>query len=67
MKIFLVRHGADDNSKRGVWSNNPLTDEGLQQSKDLAQRLEDNKCNAELIYSSDLLRAKQTAEYWQSA
>ncbi len=62
MTIYLVRHGADDNSKRGGWSNHPLTDEGLKQSEELAHRLKENKCNAEIIYSSDLLRAKQTAE-----
>lgn len=62
MTIYLVRHGADDNSKRGGWSNHSLTDEGLKQSKKLAQRFNDNKCNAEIIFSSDLLRAKQTAE-----
>lgn len=62
MIIYLVRHGADDNSKRGGWSNHPLTDEGLKQSEELAQRLTDNKCDAEIICSSDLLRAKQTAE-----
>ncbi len=62
MTVYLVRHGADDNSKRGGWSNHPLTDEGLKQSEELAQRLKDNKCDAEIILSSDLLRAKQTAE-----
>lgn len=62
MIIYLVRHGADDNSKRGGWSNQPLTDEGLKQSEELARKLKDCNCNADIIYSSDLLRAKQTAE-----
>lgn len=62
MTIYLVRHGADDNSKRGGWSNHPLTDEGLKQSEELARKLKDCNCCAEIIYSSDLLRAKQTAE-----
>ena len=62
MKVYLVRHGADDNSKRGGWSNHPLSEEGQQQSQELAQTLIDNKCDAEIIISSDLLRAKQTAE-----
>ena len=62
MKVYLVRHGADDNSKRGGWSNHPLSDEGQQQSQELAQRLVDSNCDAEIIISSDLLRVKQTAE-----
>ena len=62
MKIYLVRHGADDNTVRGGWSNYPLTDEGIKQSLKLAEKLKADKCNAEIIYSSDLLRAKQTAE-----
>ena len=62
MKVYLVRHGTDDNTVRGGWSNHPLTDEGLKQSKELACRLKECSCNAEIIYSSDLLRAKQTAE-----
>lgn len=62
MTIYLVRHGADDNSKRGGWSNHPLTDEGLKQSEELARKLKDCNFNADIIYSSDLLRTKQTAE-----
>ncbi|MBQ9227297.1 MAG: histidine phosphatase family protein [Eubacterium sp.] len=62
MTIYLVRHGADDNTKRGGWSNHPLTEEGLKQSEELARKLKDCNCNADIIYSSDLLRAKQTTE-----
>ena len=62
MIVYLVRHGADNDSIRGGWSNHPLTFEGWQQSEELACRLKECNCNAEIIYSSDLLRAKQTAE-----
>lgn len=62
MTIYLVRHGADDNTKRGGWSNQPLTEKGLKQSEELARKLKYGNCNAEIIYSSDLLRARQTAE-----
>ena len=62
MTVYLVRHGADDNSKRGGWSNHPLSDEGRRQSQELAQRLSESNCDAQIIISSDLLRAKQTAE-----
>ena len=62
MTIYLVRHGADDNSVRGGWSKHPLTDEGLKQSEALAEKLKENNCEAQIIWSSDLRRAKQTAE-----
>ena len=62
MNVYLVRHGADDNTVRGGWSNHSLTNEGLKQSVELAEKLKACKCNAKKIYSSDLPRAKQTAE-----
>jgi len=62
MIVYLVRHGADDDSIRGGWSNHPLTDEGLKQSEELAKKLKENNCDAEIIYSSDLFRARQTAD-----
>lgn len=64
MIIYLIRHGQDDTSVRGGWSSCPLTDKGIAQSKELAEELLDNKekYNIQKIYSSDLKRAKQTAE-----
>ena len=62
MIVYLIRHGADDSTKRGGWSDQPLTDEGLEQSEQLAQTLIERKCEAAKIVSSDLPRAKQTAE-----
>lgn len=59
-----MRHGQDNNTVRGGWSNSLLTDLGVQQSKKLANELLKNKneYNIGIIYSSDLPRAKQTAE-----
>lgn len=64
MIIYLVRHGQDDNSYRGGWSNLPLTNMGIKQSKKLANALYKNreKYNIKKIYSSDLKRAEQTAK-----
>ena len=62
MIVYLVRHGADDDSIRGGWSNHSLTDEGLEQSEELTKKLKENNCDAEIIYSSDLFRARQTAK-----
>lgn len=64
MIIYLVRHGQDDDTCRGGWSNHALTSEGIQQSENLAIELYNNKnkYNITKIYSSDLIRAQQTAK-----
>ncbi len=62
MRIFLVRHGKDDGNYRGGWSSMPLTEEGINQVKKLAEFLNTQKdyYNIEKIISSDLERARQT-------
>ena len=59
MKIYLVRHGKDAEGFRGGWSSQPLTEEGYIQASRLAQSID---FPVDAIYSSDLLRAIQTAE-----
>lgn len=61
MKCYLIRRGEDDNTVRGGWSKAALNSKGVNQSIVLAQRLVQNS-NIAKIYSSDLLRARQTAE-----
>jgi broad specificity phosphatase PhoE len=65
-KLILVRHGhtclnvpGRDERLRG-WLDIPLDDQGLQEAAETAQRLADYPVEA--IYSSDLRRARQTAE-----
>ncbi len=62
MKCYLVRHGKDDDTVRGGWSASPLTEEGVRQVEDLAERLSEGNFEIETIYSSDLPRARQTAD-----
>ena len=64
MVIYVVRHGKDDENYRGGWSNLPLIEEGKEQVSKLAIYLEKNigEFNIQKIISSDLKRAKQTAE-----
>ena len=62
MKCYLVRHGSDDDTVRGGWSSSPLTDEGVAQVETLATRLLVNGTKISNIYTSDLPRAKQTAD-----
>lgn len=58
--IYLMRHGADAPDRDGGWSNFGLTDEGKRQVCTARVQLLD-KGIAEL-YSSDLARAKETAQ-----
>lgn len=64
MVIYFVRHGKDDENYRGGWSKLPLIEEGKEQVSKLAIYLEKNigEFNIQKIISSDLKRAKQTAE-----
>lgn len=64
MKIYIARHGQDNDTVRGGWSNSPLTDLGILQSNNFADRLLKNQAeyNIGKIYSSDLIRARQTAQ-----
>ena len=64
MKLFFVRHGKDDENFRGGWSVLGLVPEGVEQAKGLAKHLCEKKENYGIkkIVSSDLVRAKETAE-----
>ena len=64
MKIYIVRHGQDDDTVRGGWSNASLTSLGVEQSRAFAEALKDkqNEYDIGIIVSSDLRRAIQTAE-----
>ena len=58
--IYLMRHGADPSDRLGGWSTYGLTEEGRLQVHNAKSIL----CNKGItkIYSSDLVRAKETAE-----
>lgn len=62
MILYIARHGKDDDTVRGGWSQNPLTEEGIQQAESLASFVQKSDLNIKHIYSSDLPRAMQTAE-----
>ena len=64
-QIILVRHGQGENNLHklvGGWSNVDLTEHGVMQAQAVAQRLEQELQGKYKIISSDLNRAKQTAE-----
>ena len=68
-KVYLIRHGiaanredyAEDDTQR------PLTVEGVQKTGKIARRLRELGLQFDLILSSPLLRARQTAEVLQAA
>lgn len=57
--IYLMRHGLDDESYIGGYSNVELTDEGIIQVKDKIKYI--SNLNINRIVCSDVLRAKQTS------
>jgi broad specificity phosphatase PhoE len=62
-KIFLVRHGQTDANFYHVVQgqrDTPLNQTGRKQAKDVSKKLKD--VNANVVVSSDLKRAKETAE-----
>ena len=62
MICCLVRHGKDDDTVRGGWSQQPLTDEGEVQAAELAVFVQKSGLGIQQVYSSGLLRAMQTAQ-----
>ena len=62
MICYLVRHGKDDGTVRGGWSQQSLTNEGKAQADELASFVQGSDLAIKHIYSSDLLRAMQTAQ-----
>ena len=62
-RLLLVRHGETDWNAEGRLQgqiDRPLSDFGRRQARQLAEELEDEEIGA--IYSSDLARARETAE-----
>ena len=58
INLYLIRHGRQDSLLCNV--NAALSEEGVEQARHLRERLRGYQIDA--IYSSDLIRAKQTAQ-----
>ena len=64
MKIYLVRHGQNEDNKNGILNGHrdlPLTDLGYEQALNLAKHLKSENQKFDLVLSSPLMRAYDTA------
>jgi len=59
--IYLVRHGLDDEKFIGGYSDISLIEEGINQINDVRDYIIKNQLPINKIYSSDIIRAKETA------
>ena len=61
--VILARHGETDWNRDGIWQGHgdpPLNDVGRRQASALVDRLKD--VSIDVLYASDLRRARETAE-----
>jgi phosphohistidine phosphatase len=67
-ELYLIRHGLA--GEHGSYANDderPLTEEGVKKTKQVAKRLSQLRLKFDLILTSPLVRAHQTAEILQAA
>lgn len=65
MKIYLTRHGQNEDNEKGILNGHrdkPLTELGLKQAKEIASIIKTSKINITKVFSSPLSRAYETAE-----
>lgn len=63
MKVYIVRHGQSVNNRDNLWSgwlDIPLTEKGVEDAKKAGKIL--SGVEFDKVYSSDLIRARQTLE-----
>lgn len=63
MELYIIRHGESETNKSGLhcgWGDVPLTQLGHEQAKKSGRLI--NHIHFDIVYVSDLQRAKQTAE-----
>ncbi|NJR12338.1 histidine phosphatase family protein [bacterium] len=64
-RVYIVRHGETEYNATGRWQgflDVPLNDVGRRQAAQLAEYLHAHSETIERIYTSDLIRARETAE-----
>jgi broad specificity phosphatase PhoE len=64
-KIYLARHGQDEDNANGILNghrNEPLTEIGINQAGEVAQKIKKAGIKFDIIFASPLQRAFKTAE-----
>ena len=65
-KLILLRHGQSqwnlENRFTG-WKDVPLTEKGIKEAQSAGELMKKNDINIDLVFSSDLQRANDTAEH----
>lgn len=64
-KIYLARHGQDKDNEMGILNGHrdmPLTEIGIEQANQAAEKIKNSDIHFDKIYSSPLQRAYQTAK-----
>lgn len=66
MELYLIRHGiAADKTDYDNDEERPLTEEGRKKTKNVAQQIHARKLHFDLILTSPLVRARETAKILQ--
>jgi phosphohistidine phosphatase len=65
MKLYILRHGdaVEHGDPRYKENDRPLTQKGVERTKELAHALREMEIEFDAIVSSPLVRAKETAEF----
>lgn len=70
LRLYFVRHGESEFNKARRWAGStdtPLTQKGHTQAKQAARQTRSSGVSFDVIISSPLKRARQTAEYFAEA
>lgn len=65
LKIYLARHGQNEDNAKGILNGHrdlPLTDTGIAQAGEAANKIKDEGLSFDVVLSSPLIRAFKTAE-----
>ena len=65
LKLYLARHGQNEDNANGVLNGHrdlPLTEKGLEQAAEVAQKIKAAGLVFDHIFTSPLVRASRTAE-----
>lgn len=61
--IYILRHGLDDETRIGGFSIASLTEEGMDEVKRIIFFMKSRKISFQKLYTSDINRAKETANF----